>query len=57
MTYYAMLDDHVGVTRLFGETRIDLTLEPEKLERHLRSQRYKEAHNITISSRSCCTED
>jgi len=33
-----MLDDHVDVTGLFGETRIDLTLEPEKLERHLSSK-------------------
>ena len=54
---YTELDDHVGVTSLFDETRIDLTLEPEKLERHLSSQRYRESHNITKSSGSCCTED
>ncbi len=50
---YAELDDHVGVTRLFDEKRVDLALEPEKLERHLRSLQCRERHNITGSS-SCC---
>ena len=34
---YPYLDDKIGLTKLFDKDRIDLTLEPENLERHQRN--------------------